>query len=479
MEESLTFDDILLIPQYSDIRSRSEVSTTSSLSDLLAFDLPVIASPMDTVSESSMAIAMADAGGLCIIHRYATIERQVAMVKDALAARPGSYVGAAVGSTGDFYERAEALVAAGAQVICIDVAHGDHIVVKEAMNTLAMMPNRNSFHLMVGNVATGDGFLRLVEWGAQSVRVGIGSGCLGGDTPVLMANGQTRPIKDIKVGDRVLNMFSMPVKVTATRASGVKTVWQVESGAHKFFATPCHRFHAHSGKGWLALEDVANLSVKVSTRGDLNCGSKLTITKTEQQIETFDIEVDCRTHSFIAGDVIVHNSICSTRLNTGHGVPNLAALQDCVRAWKSAHGDAPRPPLIIDGGIKNGGDVVKALAFGADFVMCGSVLAGTDESPGHIINADGKKFKEYRGMASRVSQMEWRGRASAPEGIATTIPYKGSVIEILSDLHGNIRSGFSYSGARSLKELREKALLTRQTQAGQVESATHILNRNK
>ena len=134
--------------------------------------------------------------------------------------------------------------------------------------------------------------------------------------------------------------------------------------------------------------------------------------------------------------------------------------------------------MIADGGIKNAGDIVKALAAGADFVMLGSILAGTVESPGQVFtNVEGERYKAYRGMASREAQMDWRGRTSSLEGISTTIPFKGPVDNILQDLSQNIRSGLSYSGARNIKELRSMATFIRQTQSGQKESSTHILTR--
>ena len=163
-------------------------------------------------------------------------------------------------------------------------------------------------------------------------------------------------------------------------------------------------------------------------------------------------------------------SICSTRINTGHGVPTYQSVVDCARSDRDAK-------LIADGGIKNAGDIVKALAAGADFVMLGSILAGTDESPGEIFTSENKKYKVYRGMASRSAQMEWRGKSSSPEGVSTTIPYKGSVVKLLEDITGNIKSGFSYTGATSLEMLQSKATFIRQTPAGQLESSTHILRR--
>ena len=134
--------------------------------------------------------------------------------------------------------------------------------------------------------------------------------------------------------------------------------------------------------------------------------------------------------------------------------------------------------MIADGGIKNAGDVVKSIAAGADFVMLGSLLAGSKESPGSVLRGrNGKKYKVYRGMASVEAQEAWRGEARSLEGVSTTIPYKGSVRHILSDLKQNIKSGFSYSGARNQKDFKEERTFIRQLNAGITESNTHILNK--
>ena len=163
-------------------------------------------------------------------------------------------------------------------------------------------------------------------------------------------------------------------------------------------------------------------------------------------------------------------SICSTRIQTGHGVPTLQSIFDCNNA-----GDAD---IIADGGIKTAGDIVKCLAAGASMVMLGSMLAGTTETPGEVFqSSDNKRYKVYRGMASPEAQIAWRGQARSLEGISTTVPYKGSVVDILHRLEKNIKSGLSYTGARNLKEFRAKAKFIKQTSSGLSESKTHILNR--
>ena len=164
-------------------------------------------------------------------------------------------------------------------------------------------------------------------------------------------------------------------------------------------------------------------------------------------------------------------SICSTRIQTGHGIPTLQSVLDCSASDRSAK-------LIADGGIKNSGDIVKALAAGADFVMIGSLLAGTTEAPGDVIyDKVGNSYKTYRGMASSEAQTDWRGRTASVEGISTVVPTKGPVSGVLDKLSLGIRSGFSYTGARSMKELHAKARFMRQTTSGRRESETHILGR--
>ena len=341
IKTKLSFDDVLLVPQYSDIESRKEVDISSELSTGIVLRVPIIASPMDTVCQDAMARKMAEFGGIGIIHRYNTIERQSAMVADVYADGE-RLVGAAIATTGDYLKRARSLVEAGASVLCLDVAHGDHCLMRAALKNIKEKYG-HLVHIMAGNVATYAAAGRLAQWGADSIRIGIGGG-----------------------------------------------------------------------------------------------------------------------------------AICSTRIQTGHGMPTFASVLECAEIKQ----EFPTIQLIADGGIKNSGDIVKAYAAGADFVMVGSLLAGTTQTPGEVIHKNGKKFKTYRGMASSAAQMDWRGRVSSLEGVATVVPFKGDVTEVLSSLEKGIRSGLSYSGARSLKELQEDAIFIQQTSAGALESDTHILRKN-
>ena len=333
MNKGITYDDVLLVPQYSDIISRREVNLTTDFGKGIELSLPIIASPMDTVSEADMAGNLGELGGLSIIHRYNTVEEQSAMIA-SLGKKV--LVGAAVGVLDDYMDRSRAAIEAGAKVICIDVAHGHHVLVKRALQSIRELVG-DDIHIMAGNVATLEGFNDLADWGADSIRCNIGGG-----------------------------------------------------------------------------------------------------------------------------------SICTTRVQTGHGVPGLETILQCAKSDRDAK-------IIADGGIKNSGDIVKAFAAGADAVMLGSLLAGTDCSPGTVFKTEtGELRKTYRGMASAAAQRDWRGRVSSCEGISSSVPYRGKLADVIKELERGIRSGLSYSGARSVRELQAKAQWMQQSNAGATESSAHI-----
>jgi IMP dehydrogenase len=162
-------------------------------------------------------------------------------------------------------------------------------------------------------------------------------------------------------------------------------------------------------------------------------------------------------------------SICSSRVQTGHGMPTFASILECARTDRDA-------ALVADGGIRTAGDIVKALGAGADAVMLGSMLAGTDEAPGEIIYNDGEGRKVYRGMASKEAQIDWRGRTASLEGVSTTIPCKGPVSRILSEIESRVKSGLSYSGAFTLIDFQLKCEFRRVSTNSIQESVTHILH---
>jgi len=321
-EKHLSFDDILLVPQHSNIASRKDVSTRVTMGKGmtgLSLPVPVIAAPMDTVCEWEMAVGIRKAGGIGTLHRYMPIEEQARHIKMAKA--NNAIVGGSVGAIGQFEHDAAQLLEAGAVFILIDVAngHSDHAVL--ATERLKRAFGQQT-HIMAGNVSTWEGYARLADAGADSIRVGIGGG-----------------------------------------------------------------------------------------------------------------------------------SACTTRVVTGHGVPTLASIMDIRNQFNFNEG----PDIIADGGIRNSGDAAKALAAGAKAVMLGRMLAGTKESPGEIV--EGRKV--FRGMASAEAQHEGRGTVSGVEGIATTVPFVGSVEDIVEDFAAGLRSAMSYTGVDNLIDFYHQSVYNR------------------
>ena len=343
LQDGLTFDDVLLIPAYSEVLPR-EVSLKCKFSRHITLDIPLVSAAMDTVTEAPMAMALAKAGGIGVVHKNMSIEAQAAEVDKVHA--EGLKVAAGVGITGDAVERAEALAEAGVDALVLDSAHGHS---KNVLKTLRKVKAAlKGVDVVVGNVATAEATKALVDGGADAVKVGIGPG-----------------------------------------------------------------------------------------------------------------------------------SICTTRVVAGVGVPQLTAIFDCAKA---AEGSGV--PIIGDGGLRYSGDLVKALAAGADTVMCGSMFAGTDEAPGSLSEdfKNGKRFKVYRGMGS-IDAMEAGSRDRyfqtgamklVPEGIVGKVPYKGKVEDVIYQMLGGLRSGMGYCGASDLQALK-KAKFIRITSNGVVENHPHDL----
>ena len=475
------FDDILIQPQYSDIHSRKSIDLSSKLRSA-KFDLPIISSPMDTVTESEMSIAMYKEGGLGIVHRYNSIEEQcniISKIKEKFPTVDMSKIAAAVGVSDDFQKRVKALYDTGVTTICIDVANGHNDNVKKAIEFCKS--NFPELTIIAGNVATYEGARFLAESGADAIRVGIGSGCFVAGTKVLTENGQ-KNIEEVKRGEMVFTHTGKLQKVVETMQFFVKDEIYNINGIyctknHEFFTLKKEEVDSHQepktfGK-WVSAEDL-EIGVHYLQKFYQNYDSMDSVEiKVYDKIKysgmVYDLTVE-NDHSYVANNIVVHNSICSTRVQTGHGVPQVTALMECSKVKK----EYPEVKIIADGGIKNSGDIVKSLACGADFVMLGSLLAGTEESPGDIVTINGKKGKIYRGMASKEAQMDWKGSYSSYEGVSTTIPYKGKLSEIIDDLRRGIASGLSYSGCRSVQEFQDNAIIVIQTPAGQFESSTHI-----
>ena len=214
MKTALTFDDVQIEPGYSDIPTRSICKTVAKISKTFLVTLPVLSAPMDTVTEGNMAFALGKMGGVGFIHRFMPIEEQCYHVKNIVQAYPSMLVGAAVGVKEDYLERAGALIASGARLILIDVAHGHHLLVKTAIKKIKNIRAHIIFDIVAGNVATYKGAKDLCKWGADSIRCGIGGGCFIPDSLVWTEKGY-KPIQNIRTNDKVLTHTGQYKSVTA------------------------------------------------------------------------------------------------------------------------------------------------------------------------------------------------------------------------------------------------------------------------
>lgn len=341
----LTYDDVLLVPRRSTVRSRSLANLNCQLSRNLTLDIPVVAANMDTVCEAPMAIKLAQLGGIGIIHRFLPVHVHAQEIEKVKVADASLLVGAAVGADDEDRKlRAKECVVAGADVLVFDIAHGhsDHAIA-------AISELKTDFpevEIIAGNVATAQGAIDLVEAGADAIKVGVGPG-----------------------------------------------------------------------------------------------------------------------------------GVCTTRLVAGVGVPQLTAVVDVVEADIGV-------PVMADGGIRNAGDIAKALAAGADTVMIGSLFAGTKESPGEVESTTNGLMKRVRGMASyeaSVMRAERHGEEfdeeyfehRSPEGVERRVPYRGEVSKLVNQLMGGLKSSMSYLDADNFTTFRENASFIRVTPAGLRESYPH------
>lgn len=361
-KDALTFDDVLLVPQYSEITpDMADVST--KLTNTFKMNVPFLSAAMDTVSEHKLVTALALAGGLGVIHKNMSIAdqaKEVEMVKNyefdnekykrVLIDKKGRLcVGAAIGVTADMMDRVHALMDAGVDVFVLDSAHGDSKNIINAIKNLRL--EYPSMELIAGNVATYEGALDLMKAGASAVKVGMGPG-----------------------------------------------------------------------------------------------------------------------------------SICTTRIIAGIGVPQLQAVMDCARASKEMN-----VPIIADGGIKYSGDVVKALAAGANTVMLGGLFATCEEAPGDIYESNGKKYRTYRGMGSIEAMakgstdryFQTGHKKFVAEGVQGIVEVKTTVEELVFQLIGGLKAGMGYCGLKDIPTLQEKGTFIKITNNALLESHPHDISIDK
>jgi IMP dehydrogenase len=475
-KEGLTFDDVLLVPAESAVLP-DEVSTRSRFTRGVELAIPICSAAMDTVTEARMAIALAREGGIGVIHRNLSVEEQVAEVDKVKRSESGMIVEPV--TLGSHDRVADAL----------ELMKTYHIsgipITDESGRLVGILTNRDlrfetNVEQPIANLMTSEGL----------VTVPVGT-TLDEAREVLRAHRiEKLPVVD---GDGFLK--------------GLITVKDIQKKIQYPLATKDEqgrlRVAAAVGVGPDALERARALVEEEvdALVVDTSHGHSQMVVDTVRRIkERFDVQVIagnigtyeatealCEAGADAVKTGVGPGSICTTRVVAGVGVPQITAIHDCVRA-ASRYG----VPVIADGGVQFSGDIAKAIAAGAESVMLGSLLAGTDESPGEVVVAQGEYFKEYRGMGSigamkarsfskdRYFQGERHDVAKlVPEGIEGRVPYKGPLTNIVYQLVGGLRQAMGYCGAATIEELRTGARFVRMTPAGLRESHPHDVSITK
>ncbi len=473
--EGLTFDDVLLVPQRSSIASRTAVSTRARLTRQISLAIPIVSANMDTVTESAMAIAIARAGGLGVIHRFMPVERMAVEVKRVKRAE--SYIvekPATVLPTVTVSAAREAMESQGIGGLLV-VAEGDSGELLGLLTTrdvlLAPDPLATVDQVMtprakiVTVTAPGRPDLEtarrlLHEHRIEKLPLVDGHGQLVGlITAQDIIKLQEHPVATKDVKGRLRVGAAVGVRPSDLDRAAACVVAGVD-------ALVVDIAHGHSDH---AINMVCELKARFP-EVEVIAGNVATAEGVRDLAEAGADAVKVGVGS---------GSICITRVVTGFGVPQLTAIMDCAEAAQ-----ALGVPLIADGGVRNSGDLTKALAAGADTAMVGSLLAGTEESPGASVVRDGQRFKVVRGMASLTANVDRqtieKGELDmedwervVPEGVEAVVPYRGAVEDILHQLVGGLRSGLSYAGATSISELQANAEFIRITPAGVKESGAH------
>ncbi len=466
--EGLTYDDVLLVPAYSEVHPR-EVQTITRFSRNILLKSPIVSAAMDTVTESNLAIAMAQQGGMGVVHKNMSIERQALEVRKVKRSESGMILD-------PITLREEAVVGDALKIMSENRIGG--IPVIDAENVLkGIVTNRDlrfekDVHKSVRDVMTRENIITASE-GVDLARaedilqeykieklpvVDEGYHLVGLITyrDIIKLKEHPNSAKDSFGRLRVAGAVGVAAE-TFERATAL-----IKAGVD---ALVIDTAHGHT-KG--VVDQIREIRAKYPDV-ELVVGNVATAAAAKHL-------VDAGASAVKVG--IGPGSICTTRVIAGVGVPQLTAIMDVSEAIKGSG-----VPVIADGGIRYTGDIVKAIAAGADTVMLGSMFAGVEESPGETIIYEGRKFKAYRGMGSIEAMQqgskdryfqsaEEDSNKLVPEGISGRVPYKGSVQEVMYQLIGGLRAGMGYCGAASIADL-QNAQFIRITNAGVIESHPH------
>ena len=474
-QEALTFDDVLLLPGYSEVLPTT-VSTRIQFTKKISLYIPIISAAMDTITEAKTAIVMAQEGGLGIIHKNLSIQEQAFEVEKVKKSEWGMIIDPITIEPDSTLAKANELMSAykisGIPVI-IKNEHGKKLV---GIITNRDMRFEEDYHLLVNSRMTSTPLITAPEGTSLAEAKNILREHRIEKLPVVDVHGCLKgliTIKDIQKQRAYPNANKDQYgRLVVGAATGVgedgirRSDALVEAGVDLLCVDSAH---GHS-RG--VIEAVANLKKRYGNKVEIIGGNVATA---EAALALIEAGADAVKVGIGPG------SICTTRVVAGVGVPQLYAISECAKAARTKN-----IPIIADGGIKLSGDITKALAAGASAVMVGSLFAGTDEAPGEILHYQGRSFKMYRGMGSLGAMSQAQGSKDryfqssvdevsklVPEGIEGRVPYRGSLSFNIHQLIGGLRSGMGYIGAESIIALWEKAKFIRITNSGLSESHPH------
>lgn len=466
--EGLTFDDVLLIPAYSDVLPRN-VDLSTTFSRRIQLKIPVVSAAMDTVTEAKMAIAIAREGGIGVIHKNMPIQEQAKQVKAVKRAENGMISNPVTIRKGATVGEALSLMAeykiGGIPVV-------DHEGILVGIVTNRDLRFQRDLSAKIDKIMTKDHLITT----SRSTDLEAAADIL-----------QQHKIEKLPVVDKDNKLVGLLTYKDITKAKDKPMASKDEQG----------RLRVAAGVGVTAdvfermdaLVEAEVDAIVIDTAHGHSAGVLQTLKEAKKRYPQLDIIVgniataDAARALVAAGADAVKvgigpGSICTTRVIAGVGVPQLSAIYEVSNALKGSG-----VPVIADGGIRYSGDIVKALAAGADTIMAGSLFAGVEESPGETIIFNGRKFKSYRGMGSLEAMekgskdryfqdVEDDIKKLVPEGIAARVPFKGSLFEVVYQMIGGLRAGMGYCGSHTISELHE-AKFTRITGAGVAESHPH------
>ena len=466
IREALTFDDVLLVPAASNVMP-AEADTSTYVTKSIRMNIPLLSSAMDTVTEGRMAIAMAQAGGIGVIHRNLTLEQQATEVSRVKRFESGVVYKPITLRANQTLADAKLLMEryniTGFPVVDADnrvvgiVTNRDMRFASDDKTPVSVMMSADNLAILKEPVDRDQAISLMKARRIEKLLVTDGQGTL---TGLLTLKDTEKSVLNPQACKDELGRLRVAAASTVGNDGFERSKALIEAGVDMVVIDTAH---GHSEGVALAVERIKNFSNSVQ----VVAGNVATASATKALIKAGADAVKVG---------IGPGSICTTRIVAGVGVPQLTAIMD-------AAGGAGEIPVIADGGIKYSGDFAKAIAAGASCAMVGSAIAGTDESPGEVILWNGRSYKSYRGMGSlgamargsadRYFQKDAAQEKLVPEGIEGQVPYKGPVATVLHQMVGGLRAAMGYTGNRTIAEMRSGCDFVRITGAGLKESHVH------